>query len=97
MRNSIESGESLLRSAVSSKLFTSLVLQMVAVGEETGRVDELLEEVGEYYEREVDYELGNLTAKIEPIMIMIVAGMVLILALGIFTPMWDMMSAFQGK
>ncbi len=97
MRKSIESGESLLRSAVSSNLFTSLVLQMVAVGEETGRVDELLEEVGEYYEREVDYELGNLTAKIEPIMIMIVAGMVLILALGIFTPMWDMMSAFQGK
>ncbi|MDO7084309.1 type II secretion system F family protein [Pseudocolwellia sp. AS88] len=97
MRKSIESGESLLRSAVSSSLFTSLVLQMIAVGEETGRVDELLEEVGEYYEREVDYELGNLTAKIEPIMIMIVAGMVLILALGIFTPMWDMMSAFQGK
>ncbi|WP_077341009.1 type II secretion system F family protein [Pseudocolwellia agarivorans] len=97
MRKSIESGESLLRSAVASKLFTSLVLQMVAVGEETGRVDELLEEVGEYYEREVDYELGNLTAKIEPIMIAIVAGMVLVLALGIFTPMWDMMSAFQGK
>jgi len=96
MRKSIESGESLLRSSVASELFTSLVLQMVAVGEETGRVDELLEEVGEYYEREVDYELGNLTAKIEPIMISIVAGMVLILALGIFTPMWDMMSAFQG-
>jgi len=70
---------------------------MIAVGEETGRVDELLEEVGEYYEREVDYELSNLTAKIEPIMIAIVACMVLILALGIFTPMWDMMSAFQGK
>ena len=96
IRKSIESGESLLRSAVASKMFTSLVLQMVAVGEETGRVDELLEEVGEYYEREVDYELSNLTAKIEPIMIAIVAGMVMILALGIFTPMWDMMSAFQG-
>lgn len=97
MRKSIESGESLLRSALASDLFTPLVLQMVAVGEETGRVDELLEEVGEYYEREVDYELGNLTAKIEPIMIAIVASMVLVLALGIFTPMWDMMSAFQGK
>jgi len=97
MRGSIESGESLLRSAVTSTLFTSLVLQMIAVGEETGRVDELLEEVGDYYEREVDYELGTLTARIEPIMIAIVAGMVLILALGIFTPMWDMMSAFQGK
>ena len=97
MRKSIESGESLLRSALASELFTPLVLQMIAVGEETGRVDELLEEVGDYYEREVDYELGNLTAKIEPIMIAIVASMVLVLALGIFTPMWDMMSAFQGK
>jgi MSHA biogenesis protein MshG len=96
MRSSIESGESLLRSASSSTLFTPLVLQMIAVGEETGRVDELLEEVGNYYEREVDYDLGNLTAKIEPIMVSMVAGMVLILALGIFTPMWDMMSAFKG-
>ena len=97
MRSSIESGESLLRSAANSTLFTPLVLQMIAVGEETGRVDELLGEVGDYYEREVDYELSTLTARIEPIMIAIVAGMVLILALGIFTPMWDMMSAFQGK
>jgi len=97
MRVAIESGESLLRSAVASTLFTPLVLQMIAVGEETGRVDELLEEVGDYYEREVDYDLSTLTAKIEPILIVAVAGMVLILALGIFTPMWDMMSAFQGK
>ena len=97
MRTAIESGESLLRSAVASTMFTPLVLQMIAVGEETGRVDELLEEVGDYYEREVDYELSTLTARIEPILIAIVAGMVLILALGIFTPMWDMMSAFKGK
>lgn len=97
MRSQIESGESLLRSAATSTLFTPLVLQMIAVGEETGRVDELLEEVGDYYEREVDYELGTLTARIEPIMIAIVAIMVLILALGIFTPMWDMMSAFKGN
>ena len=97
MRSGIESGESLLRSAANSKLFTPLVLQMIAVGEETGRVDELLDEVGDYYEREVDYDLSMLTARIEPIMIVIVAAMVLILALGIFTPMWDMMSAFKGK
>ena len=97
MRKAIESGESLLRSAIASTLFTPLVLQMIAVGEETGRVDELLEEVGDYYEREVDYELSTLTAKIEPILIAIVAAMVLVLALGIFTPMWDMMSAFKGK
>ena len=97
MRVSIESGESLLRSSVASTLFTPLVLQMVAVGEETGRVDELLLEVGDYYEREVDYDLSTLTAKIEPLLIIVVASMVLLLALGIFTPMWDMMSAIQGK
>lgn len=97
MRTSIESGESLLRSAGTSKLFTPLVIQMIAVGEETGRVDELLAEVGEYYEREVDYDLNTLTARIEPIMIVIVAAMVLLLALGVYLPMWDMASAFQGK
>lgn len=97
MRSGIEGGESLLRTGLQSKLFTPLVLQMIAVGEESGKVDELLEEVGDYYEREVDYDLSTLTAKIEPLLLMIVAGMVLILALGIFTPMWDMASAMQGK
>ncbi len=96
MRQGIESGESLLRSSVASTLFTPLVLQMVAVGEETGRVDELLTEVGDYYEREVDYDLATLTARIEPLLLVVVAVMVLILALGIFTPMWDMASAMQG-
>ena len=95
MRSAIESGESLLRAAIASTLFTPLVIQMIAVGEETGRIDELLNEVGDYYEREVDYDLSTLTARIEPILIAIVAAMVLVLALGIFTPMWDMMSAFK--
>ena len=96
MRKNIEKGESLSKVSSSSKLFTPLVLQMINVGEETGRVDELLTEVAEFYEREVDYDLKNLTSKIEPILISIVAGMVLVLALGIFTPMWDMMGAVKG-
>ena len=91
MRKRIEKGESLTRVANASDLFTPLVLQMISVGEETGRVDELLEEVSDFYEREVDYDLASLTAKIEPILIAVVAAMVLVLALGIFTPMWDMM------
>ena len=96
MRKNIEKGESLSRVASSSKMFTPLVLQMINVGEETGRVDELLAEVAEFYEREVDYDLKSLTSKIEPLLISIVAGMVLVLALGIFTPMWDMMGAMKG-
>ncbi|ANT69584.1 MSHA fimbrial biogenesis protein MshG [Aeromonas hydrophila] len=97
MRAGIERGESLLRTAGGSGLFTPLVMQMIAVGEETGQVDDLLHEAAEYYEREVDYDLKSLTARIEPILIGIVAVMVLILALGIFTPMWDMMRAVRGK
>jgi len=96
MRSGIESGEQLLKTATAAGLFTPLVLQMIAVGEETGQIDELLNEAADFYEREVDYELKNMTAKIEPILISFVAGMVLILALGIFTPMWDMMSAMKG-
>lgn len=96
MRSGIESGETLLKTASSAGLFTPLVLQMIAVGEETGQVDELLNESADFYEREVDFELKNMTARIEPILITIVAGMVLVLALGIFTPMWDMMGAMKG-
>jgi len=91
----IRSGESLLRVSTHSKLFNPLVLQMIAVGEETGRLEQLLTSMADYYEREVDFDLKSLTAKIEPILISIVAGMVLILALGIFTPMWDMMSVMK--
>ncbi len=96
MRNGIQRGESLLRSAANSKMFTPLVLQMIQVGEETGQVDEMLNEVAAFYEQEVDYDLKNLSSYIEPVLIACIAGLVMILALGIFLPMWDMMSVMQG-
>ncbi|MBV7317382.1 type II secretion system F family protein [Shewanella sp. NIFS-20-20] len=96
MRKGIESGESLLRVSNQSKLFTPLVLQMVAVGEETGQIDQLLNDAADFYEGEVDYDLKNLTAKLEPILIGIVAAIVLVLALGIYLPMWDMLNVVKG-
>jgi len=90
IRHGVERGESLLRTHTSSGMFTPLVLQMIAVGEESGQVDELLADVAEYYEREVDYDVESLSAKIEPLLIVVMAGFVLILALGIFLPMWGM-------
>lgn len=95
MSTGIRSGESLLRVSTNSTLFNPLVLQMISVGEETGRLEQLMTSMADYYEREVDFDLKSLTAKIEPILISIVAGMVLILALGIFTPMWDLMSVIK--
>ena len=96
MREGIQRGESLLRSAVQSEMFTPLVLQMIQVGEETGQVDEMLNEVASFYEQEVDHDLKNLSSYIEPVMIAAIAGLVMVLALGIFLPMWDMMSVMQG-
>jgi MSHA biogenesis protein MshG len=95
MRNGIERGESLTRTAAVTNMFTPLVLQMLAVGEETGQVDALLAEVADYYEREVDYDIKNLSAMIEPIMIIIIGFMVLILALGVFLPMWDLATVIK--
>ncbi|QLE87086.1 type II secretion system F family protein [Shewanella sp. Scap07] len=96
MRRGIESGDSMLRVSNQSGLFTPLVLQMVAVGEETGQIDQLLNDAADFYEGEVDYDLKNLTAKLEPILIGFVAGIVLILALGIYLPMWDMLNVVKG-
>lgn len=95
MRNGIERGDSLTRTAAATGQFTPLVLQMLAVGEETGEVDRLLAEVADYYEREVDYELKNLSSTIEPVMIVAIGILVLILALGVFLPMWDMAQVIQ--
>jgi len=92
MRNHLERGETLTRSAASLHIFTPLVLQMLSVGEETGSVDSMLNEVADFYEREVEYELKNLTSAIEPILIIVIGIMVLVLALGVFLPMWNLSS-----
>ena len=65
---------------------------MIALGEETGALPELMKEVSEHYRREVDYDLENLSAALEPILIVLVGGIVLVLALGVFLPMWDMVA-----
>ncbi len=88
----IERGESLSATAAHNELFTPLILQMIALGEETGALPELLEESSDYYKREVDYDLDNLSAALEPILIVTVGAVVLVLALGVFLPMWDMIS-----
>jgi MSHA biogenesis protein MshG len=90
MRDSVERGESILRTSVAAGIFTPIVLQMVAVGEESGSLDELMDEIAQMYEREVDYELKTLSAQIEPILITFLGVMVLILALGIFLPIWNL-------
>lgn len=90
IRSGVERGEGLYQTHLMSGMFTPLVLQMINVGEESGQVDTLLVEGAEFYEREVDYDVKKLSDKIEPILITVMAGFVLVLALGIFLPMWEM-------
>jgi MSHA biogenesis protein MshG len=90
MRDGVERGESILRTSTAANVFTPIVLQMIAVGEETGSLDDLMDEIALMYEREVDYELKTLSSQIEPILITFLGVMVLVMALGIFLPIWDL-------
>ena len=97
MREGVERGESLRRAAAAVGIFTPLVLQMLTVGEESGELDEMMSEIAEMYERDVEYSLKNLAAQIEPVLIISLGILVLILALGVFLPMWDLGKAVMGK
>ena len=90
MREAVERGETILRAAIAAAIFTPAVLQMIAVGEETGAIDELMEEIAELYTNEVQYELKTLSQQIEPILIIFLGALVLLLALGVFLPLWDL-------
>jgi len=93
MQNGIERGESLFVTASQSGMFNPLILQMIAVGEETGNVSDLLVDIADFYDQEVDYDLKRLAESIEPLLLMFMGGMVLVLALGVFLPMWELGSA----
>ncbi len=93
MRVGIEKGDSISRMAMSIGLFPPLVVQMIIVGEETGNISDMLLEVADFYESEIKAELQNLASVIEPFLIVVIGIMVLVLALGIFLPMWNLSSA----
>ncbi|CAK0742250.1 MSHA biogenesis protein MshG [Gammaproteobacteria bacterium] len=90
MREGIGRGETILRTATAVGIFTPMVLQMIAVGEETGELDNLMQEVAEMYDREVEYEVKNLSDRIEPILLVGLGILVMILALGVFLPLWNL-------
>ncbi|BEV09023.1 type II secretion system F family protein [Methylophilus sp. DW102] len=92
MSAGIERGETILRTATQTGVFNSLVLQMIAVGEESGSLDTLMQEIADMYQADVEYDVKTLGAQIEPILIIFLGALVLVLALGVFLPIWDMSS-----
>ncbi len=91
----IEKGRGISKPLAESKLFPPLVVRMIAVGEQSGSLDEMLKNVSDHYDNEVNHLIQNLVGLIEPILTVTIGAMVLLLALGIFMPMWGMMNAVR--
>jgi len=93
----VEEGVNLHEAMARHHAIPPMVPQMIAVGEQSGRLDEMMEKVADYYDLESDYTIRNLSTLIEPILLLVLGVMVGLIALAIFTPMWDMMSVMRGK
>lgn len=96
VKENIVSGASLAQSVEKTGFFTPLVQEMIAVGEETGGLDDMLKKVADFYENDLDFTIKRLTTLLEPFMLVIIFGMVLFLALSVFLPMWDMVKFVKG-
>lgn len=92
----IEKGRGIARPMKESGIFPPLVLHLVATGEDTGSLEEMLREVSIHYDSEVSYSLARLSSWIEPILIVSLGGMILFIALAVFLPWWSMMDALKG-
>lgn len=95
IKTSVNQGKGMLPAMRQSRIFPPIVVQMVSAGEETGRISELLQHVADYYDEQIDYTINNMVSLIEPILIFILGLAVLLMALGIFLPMWNLISIFK--
>jgi MSHA biogenesis protein MshG len=96
MGQQIERGDTLTRASATSGLFEPLFLQMIGVGEETGSLGDMHIDIAVSYEAEVDYDLRRMSELLEPILIVGVGGVVLLLALAVYLPLWSLSSGISG-
>lgn len=95
IKSGINTGESMHTMMRQEKLFPPMVVQMVAIGEETGKIDELLLKVSDYFDYQVNYTIKNLTTLLEPILLLVLGIAVLFMAMAIFMPMWNLIYLFK--
>ena len=91
----LAAGDSLSQSFRASKVFPMLAVHMIAVGERSGKLEELLVKLAEGYELEIDQTIGTLTSLIEPVMILFIGGIVLFMVLSVLLPIFEMSQAVQ--
>ena len=92
----VQRGVSLTEAFRDTGLFEGMLIQMISAGEQSGTLDKMLEKVSNYYKSRFNQIIDNISSYIEPILLGFIAGMVLLMALGIFMPMWDMAKAVKG-
>jgi MSHA biogenesis protein MshG len=90
MRNDLARGTSISAAARNMGVLPSTMQQLFTIGEESGSLEELMSEIAVHYQTEVDYSIKQLSATLEPILIWFLGMGVLVLALGVFMPMWDL-------
>ena len=94
IREQVIAGVTLSSSMKEFAFFPPTSVRMVAIGEKSGALDNMLAKSAEYFNEETDYTISNLTTLLEPILIFVMGLFVLLLALGIFMPMWSMMNLY---
>ncbi len=90
MREAIERGNSLTLAAAATDLFTPMEIQILGVSEETGELSTMLRQIADFYRREVDYDMKRISDTIEPALIVLLSGVILVLALAVYLPIWNM-------
>ncbi len=95
IKTEINAGEAMNEAMNKNKIFPPMVVQMVYIGEESGKLDDLLIKVSDYYDYQVNYIIKNLTTLLEPILLLVLGGAVLFMALSIFLPMWNLIYLFK--
>ncbi|MCH8274892.1 MAG: type II secretion system F family protein [Armatimonadetes bacterium] len=94
-RNSIREGQKLSQPLVSSGLFPAMVTQMIDVGEESGRLSEMLVKIGDFYDQEVDTAVKGLTTMIEPVLIIFMGVIVGFIAISVMTPIFQLVNSVE--
>ncbi|UCH33965.1 MAG: type II secretion system F family protein [Armatimonadota bacterium] len=94
-RASVKEGEEISTPLMGSKIFPVMVVQMIGVGEETGRLDQMLAKVADFYDQEVDATLKGLTSLIEPLMIVGLGVIVGFIAVSVISPIYQLVGSIQ--
>jgi type IV pilus assembly protein PilC len=95
VQDGVKSGEPIARRLEDHKVFPPMVTQMLAVGEETGAVDTMLDKVGEFYEQEVEATVNSLTSLLEPLLIVVLGGAVGGMVVALYMPMFNVIKLIQ--